>query len=1605
MSTRAYSPRRYGRSEHAPIVIDMVDYGSEEDVDEFSYSYSSPRHTTTSAHSGLRLAASMGAHPSSNSPRHTNDNSSRRSEGGSRSRHISTPVSSNKSSPRYPTHDSNSNSNSNRHSSASSLHSASTSPRQSVHMHNFAQRRSFMMGGFEKAAASQYSPHNKGAGYSEYVDDNDASLKSEYRESPGRSRAYQPTNESDARDISVAVDSVNRRGTAARHHHHQQQQQQQLHQQDQHHYRHDKDTDDGAVYGITIAGNRFDKRQYSQPTEAESKREATFPVFAQAKRPGKAFFTFDNDDHHTVSGVMNHSLHDVESSPPDRDSKSVAAPASDKKVFYFDIDDLSQRLLNSGDQDLSRRLRKKKSKNARSRISRNRAKRKSKKSVFNLDLGDATAGALGSGARTDTTATYTVNATAHEDYIGHRGARFESEIVINGKDRLYNATSADIGIAIPDATSQGNNSTVSRTEDNSAMLRQSPSVRLPPAENNRDTALSTKNITKFETESMHPEKVTSTPTINSATSPIVTSSPRDQLSPRLEDPGNPRSPKQNEDIGSATGEESDKTEIVNRPVRGGSTEIRVTKVYDKINDRLDHIVNHENDVENRQKAIRAVFEEVQQHVADLRKHKQPASPKTHGPDIDRRDDVVDLAITSDTPKRSIADNGDDQIIKCCNESTESEDNDTSPIQTQNSPSRILSDQPISTSQQEIVEGPNLSHGVTGPTVDPTASQGKQSILYLDLSDKPNEEDQDGEDLHIEGDGAKSQETRPSAYLSSDNSGDDEVVVQKVSVDKGDTEVYVIEEKFGHGAGHLDKRTANTKPGPQDQEAARLDPDGDRLEPDATDEAENSDDGQALVGHGSKSKEIVRTQARCVERLDSVGLGDSDDDGAVVDIDKEFDRVVPVSDSEFPDSVDYDIAETLDRVARQSEIRKEIHEETTSQKNGDEKAGTLMDTFSNGSLFSKMPKKDEEEKPNALLETLSNGSLLSNKDGTMIPHSMSNRTRGNQAQSPRQVGESSSSVIESFIDVDGDIEDAAKKDVLGYDYSLAISAPTKSSSSSSASDLEEFPMLADKQDFVDSDDASVSSSNVSSDISESSSGSTSDSSYDDSFISIVESEEESDLEFFDEQHGFAENFMSNLVSKTFGWFEKQQESLACGFKSDEVEGPSLLRESMTRQKSAEPDTVRENRNKEMKDLRSAVASKYGRVKSTYSAAIDSERRNKNIIGKGRHHNNIAAVVHDDRKKSKRAERSYAKRQVVKRERGSSLAYQASAEKLSEQTQGEQNVAFFQKNCIAEEKTKKSDTDSAHPLSCSPGESRIKKPKELTEDKVPPNKLLSSDDDDAESSSVQVIAVHPARFDGKKANRSTKAKIRKIETSLPEDDTDSIKIIVNSVLQKEDREEDVPRTSTPNAASSLEKNAKSSKSNNRRSANDRDKVAAVSSLSPPRDGTEPQKTISSDLNAAGASWSPPLQGLPRPADSKVKPNISVGHDEPEKVAAGGSTQRQPKDASSKGASKASKKSLEKDRLLEDSLRVSKRGTGRSRRRKGSENGRKPRLVAGDRHEEDETESDGDSIKNMLTEEERENARKERRRAAALKRRRKLREKRREKLEKALTDDTFS
>lgn len=1468
-----------------------------------------------------------------------------------------------------------------------------------MHMHNFAQRRSFMMGGFEKAAASEYSPHNKSAGYSEYVDTKDTPRESEYRQSPGRSRAYQPTNESDARDISFVVGTADRRGTASRH-------DPQLHPQGQDQQRHDENTDDVPVYGNN-AEKRFEKRQYRQPTEAESKREATFPVFAQAKRPDKAFFTFDNDDHHTVSGVMNRSMHDLEGSPADRDSKSVAAPASDKKVFYFDIDDLSQRLLNSGDQDLSRRLRKKKAKNARSRISRNRARRKSKRSVFNLELGNTTAGVLSSGAIPDTAALSAVNATAHEEYIVHRGARFESESVINGKAGLYIDTSADIGRATPDATSQGNNSTVSRTEDQNAMLRQSPSDGSPPAENNRDTTLSTNTTMEFDAESMHQGRMTSTPTSPTATTSTATSSsPRDQLPPRSEGPGSPtspRSPEKNEDIVSVTGEDSNKPEIVNRPVGAGSTEIRVTKVYDKINDRLDHIVNRENDVENRQKAIRAVFEEVQQHVADLRKHKQPVSPKINGPDVDRRDDVVDLASTSDTPKRSIADNGDDQVIKCRNESTYARLD-----QTQNLPERTLSDQPRSTIQQEIIEAPTLSHGVTGPPVDPTASQRKQSILYLDLSDKPNEEDEDGEDLHAGGDGAKSQETRPSAYLSSDNSGDDEVIVQKLSVDKDDAEVYVIEGKVGNSGDHLDKRPADTEPGSQDQEGARLDPDGDRLEPDATDEAENSDDGQALVGLGSKSKEISRMQTACVEHLDTVGLGDSDDDGAVVDIDKEFDRVVPVSNSESPDSVNYDIAETLDRVARQSEIGKQRHEETTSQNDEEEKAGTLMNTFSNVSLFSSMSKKHEQEKPNALLDTLSNGSLFSNKDATMIPRCMSNnRTQESRARSPRQVGESFSSRVENFTDVDDenvDIDDAAKKDLLGYDYSLAISAATKSSSSSSASDLEEFPMIADKQDFVDSDDVSVSSSNASSDISRSSSGSTSDSSYDDSFISIVESEEESDLEFFDEQHGFAENFMSNLVSSTFGWFEKQQESLACGFKSGEVEGPSLLRESMTRQKSADPVTVRENRNKAMRGLRSAVASKYGRGKSTHSAAIDSDRRTKNSTSKGVRHNNCATGAHEDRKQNKRAERCHARRQGAKRESDRSSAHQVFAEIFGGRNQGDQNVASFQKKNIAEDERKESDFDNARPMSYSPGESRIERPKKFTKGKVADDRFSSSDDDDAGSGSVQVIAVHPASSDGKKVKRSAKAKNRKIEASLPEDDTDSIKVIANSVLQTEDREEDVQIISTPNVVSSLEKNSKSSKSNTRRSAKHRDE-AAVSSPSPSRDRTEPPKTMSSDLDAAGASLSPPLRGIARPTNSKVEPNINIGHDEPEKVAAGSSTQRKAKRASSKGTSKASKMSSKKDRLLDDSLKGSKRGTSRSRRRRGSENGRKPSLVAADRHEEDETESDGDSMNNMLTEEERENARKERRRAAALKRRRKLREKRREKLENALTDDTFS
>lgn len=1751
MSTRGYSPRSHGRSEHAPIVIDMLDYGNDaEYVEDFSYSYSSPRRTTTptaavaaasAAKSGSSRSSTRHASSSVSSPRHkndmvssprytSNDASVRRSTRSSSRRSSGTPVTSAASNPHQqqlqqlqqqqqqpsPRHQQQPSPrhhqpqqqqqqqqrpSSTRHSSNSSVHSSSTSPRKAVHMHNFAQRRSFMMGASQPTSATDYSSPNptpRGDGNDDYHQDSNGRVNQqqdrEYRQSPGRTRHYQQANEGgDTRDSRPVVDTSSRRRSiesSVSHHHDQRV--------------HDEFADTVPIYS-SPSSSRFDGKPQQQHhrqqqlqhhnqsnTETKSTQEAaTFPAFANTKRSEKPVFTFEeenddeedeDDDVHTVPGVMNRPSPNAEmGAPVPRSSASVAPPASEKKVFYFDIDDLSQRLLNSGDQDFSRRLRKKKAKNARSRISRNRARRQSKKSVFNLELdNDATTG--GGGVQSTNSAISVLEGAPNESSIHRdRASRFDSQSVVSGKSGttgLFIDTSAEIRHATPNVRGSHN------TTDEGMKIRRDPSVGSSPAEHTR--ALSPDITMDVDVESIDER------------AEVHLSSPREMTprSSRLE-VNNPKIPTIMVDDRSGTASPTqismaavpptvtdmrdDNAGMTDSPARAraGSAEMRVTKVYDQINDRLDHIVTRENDVENRQKAIRAVFEEVQQHVADLRKTKSAGTPKVG--DTHQHDDVLDLVSLTDETKRSLTDNGDDQV-------TQHHNGDDDQITKRLNESSIDVDDLMA--RLEKVEN---KQGPSAPTSPVNDVEADHDILYLDLSERLEGEQQDEDEnegmdtFDVGGPGAQSQEARASAYLSSDNSCDDEVVVQKQSTDKGEREVYVIEEEDGKsvasprstisprgsiisargstisprgsiisprgsiisprvsdiekqesylsnvliadqadqdqevGAGPSIESIVSNHKEPEEEQEERLEPDGDRLESIATNEADNSDEGDALAGLGSmsglrsksglgsKSMEGVRQQPG-----DDVLDTDDDDDAAAMDIDKEFDRVVPLSDDESQSmSVNYDIDETLDRVARQSELDKQ---EVTKA----------------------MSRQEEEEKANALLDTLSNGSLFAEKEALKSQSSASHQASSDPAQPPRQleeltsypnVGESTSNLNESFVDIgrkDGD-DGHVNNGSLGYDYDLAISA-AKSSSSTSASDLEEFPMNVNNQEYAEhsDDDISETSSNVSSDISESSSGSESESSYD-SFVSIAESER-SGLEFFDEQQGFAENFMSNLVASTFGWFEKQQESLACGFKSSEAEGPSLLRESMTRQKAGE-----EEANKTIKGLRNAVTSKYGRDGVPATAAV--ERKHKSSNGKKYRRGNSGAV--DDRKRSKRAESSHPKRGNTAGKDECGAGQKASHGKSSEQ-QGKkkkQNHAAKSEKQLVEDSRKKSledqdkkmdatkkesDVAVPRPKSIRIGEaalaavngavspfaaqSKLKSPKSPTVEEITRQynfDFLSSDDDDAAgSNSVQVIAVHPESPEEEKARTSenTKKKDLDLECSA-KDDVDSVQVITS--VSPQNHEEDVQVVSTVDvklAKAKAKNKAKSkAKSKSKRSNNKLNGGAEVGPLSLPRSEAKAKRAKSPEPEpeTAVASLSPPRTKPDRRSDSNPNSNDAsipgthnVEHSAEKKLA---------KRVSSKGPHKVSKKSPKAEKKTEKEMaKASKRSASRTRRRRGAEGG----------GHDDESVSEADSINDeLLTEEERENARKERRRVAALKRRRKLRDKRKAKLEESLTDDTFN
>ncbi|CAB9516946.1 expressed unknown protein [Seminavis robusta] len=1489
MSQRGYSPRRYGRSEHAPIVIDMVDYGGDDFADDFTYSsshYSSPR-PTTSIHSSPRHSGAggvIGSHHSPRhaagarhgSPRHSRQGSPRHSSGGS-PHHTST---SNHASPRQPAPSPQPN--------LSASPSNQSSPRQAVRVHNFAQRRSFMMGGFDRP---EEFPHqhpqpqqqdvepnrvyrvenneDPPVDYDDYPIDttlNDGMAENEYRQSPGRSRNFQLLDEVDTRDRPVhsargRTGGLSRPSTLSKKHH------EQL-------------LDDSPIYGSSFgtSSSRLDSRSLMETTSTRHVQGATIPVFNRMKRPEESVFTFDSapdNDMHTVPGVINRPRSDGGGTvvPPDstRESMSVAQ-ASEKKVFYFDIDDLSQRLLNSGDQDLSRRLRKKKAKNARSRISRNRARRKSKKSVFNLEL-DSSATSMLQGNDNTVISTPDLVGASRDSSKGY--GRFDSR---SATSALYVDTSADIDefATTKDPNPAAIRSVVSSpTRDESSIpIRRNPSVGSPPAEQQTGT-LSPDATMEQDGESITQEKGKSSAVLGAANArESSTRSRREtakQTSPRhlvannheqrqRENPLAEKrssknhenstgsvggaelkgpSPKQSNRINSPSstkGAEPEADASTHKINRGpADSEVRVTKVYDDINDRLDHIVKRENDAENRQRAIRAVFEEVQQHVADLRKHKQHG---LKGDSEDQREGFVDLVSVADSkPKRT--DEGDDQVIKRLNESSDNEDilgkldkhhgnrgpyrqefrpkvrsptiedmvspaiapiappspiAPLIPIAVAVSPTKKPSASSVQPAPLPIKSGSNEVIDVDGQNVVPNLSAIKsqevmrEEVMREGEMNDVGEGDQEVQVIDLEKKGDEKNESmpgtknghghRPSGYLSSDHSCDDEVVVQQQSIDAEDPEgttdvVYIIEEDDGKSVVHVEDNTmldpepdpkifvtdvepndpcdpsdtetlkdettstkesrrieATRTDGPrrdaphmeiprkdafvesptnhilqdelkstesrgneilnclddeedkgpvalgrpdieQNDHEDRLEPDGSRLEVEDAKEAEHSD-GDTFASleelpSGTRVGAVNSPKSATSPKLEEAVLDDSDtDDGANLDIDREFERVVPLDKDDAPVNYSIKIDETLDRVARQNELEKQEMQQGKKLREEQTKASgrntprlerlerQSRDSTPKRSSPNRLSRKDEDDKANALLDNLSNGSLFSSD------HEEPPRPRSNTPRADKSNSEKGGNFNPNFVDLededDEEIEittdnkrNLKKKQStengvvsLDYDFNLAISAASKSSSS--ASDLQEFPMSdqhGDGDGDGDGDNYGSGSSNVSSDISESTSGSVTDSSYD-SFISIVETEDESDLEFFDEEGGFAENFMSNLVSSTFGWIEKKQEQLVCGFKSGDFDGPSLLRESMTRQKKSEAEE-KSKTSKAMKSLRNAVASKYARegpaLSTTPSASVPaSGEKKKSSHGKktSRRAETALEFVEERHKRGKRAE---------------------------------------------------------------------------------------------------------------------------------------------------------------------------------------------------------------------------------------------------------------------------------------------------------------------------------------------------------------------------------
>lgn len=1510
-------------------------------------------------------------------------------------------------------------------------------------MHNFAQRRSFMMGGtgYDDTDYQQeeIEPHNRvyrvddekpiQLEYDEYQMEaalNGGMSENEYRQSPGRSRNLVVYDDADTRERPVPIDVKGRLGAMSpsdygNHHHH-------------------GKSSDPPIYSIH---GRYDS--YVETSALDGHQKATIPVFNRMKRPEENVFTFDdlNDDVHTVPGIINR--HEERHTADARESMSVA-PA-EKKVFYFDIDDLSQRLLNNGDQDLNRRLRKKKEKNARNRIGRTRSRRKSKKSVFNLEL--------------DTAATHMLH--GNDDTVVTEPVQFSNE----GQGQLETRSLAGGDTRRALYVDTGNNETQfprssrsvsSPREEGEKNLRRNPSVGSPPAEE-RTAGLSPNSTMDYEDNSFPQPQLS----MSNAGSPrdsesVVGRSESQTSSPRRsrrERPSPSDQMVQNRRSNKATSSAPSPSGGIRSPKSA-----EAAKVYDDISDRLDHIVRREDNVENRQKAIRAVFEDVQQHVAELKRHKQQAVTK----------DLVDT-----NEKR--ADQSDDQLKQDANEDAEiSKQLTTSPKGSDSKSCQIKSemghDIPEST-QNSSEDKPEISEALSET---PEAMSG---VSNDNENGDPQEElGQDNLDDKVL-DASKSQLSRPSAYLSSDNSCDDDMYVQTGPNGVGNDSIYVIDKDDIKSNFHEQRRvqsfenqvtsgqdvaatknddTVATQPKPtidptsDANKAATVD---DKIETEeGAKEIDNSDDGGggdngSLEGLASRTVEEARKRAiRGEDIAENVLETDPEDEG--LDIDKEFERVVPHDDDNESPNVDYNIDETLDRVARQNELEKQ----NKAEKNECQKDKAKVEAEKSHRTKKSMSRMEEEAAANALLDGIAQSNIFSdNKE----PQSPTSQHSQRSQQSRLTVKSDTSSHAQESVkknpkqvksqDDDDDDDDAVVS--MDYDHNFALSA---SKSSASASDLEKFPAAPEKdyeqeyeqeqeqdyeqdyqEDQYESDDSSV----VSSDISESTSedSMSSESSYD-SFISIVETEEESDLEFFDKQEGFAENFMSNLVSSTFGWIEKKQEQLVCGFKSGEFDGPSLLRQSMTRKKAEEVEAEREKRDKAMNSLHNAVASKYGRegnalpMSTTTSEAADKKAK--------------SSSHKKDHKRSETSNRKKAPRDEVKhssKEGTLSNANSPSGSKGHKKTPADDRT--HQKHVVNSRKTslvdsKSSESERSNEVVSPKAQGERKKPRKSkkssenqTEERKSEAKLtkksvatpvspvtdtsetvgqqynfdfLSSDEDEAGPSSVKVIDVKTLGKEDKKI-RSPKIKDRKNEVQKPSPQNTEAKHQVSATIDVEDDdepeivdvEEDVDADTTAAARSKTHRTSCKPLPSSREAASPVSVKSGISSMS--------QKEAKPTSSRRDRAKSPPVSPRrdrdrsPRPAD--LGPNDVVTIGKPSKKVSSRKSNPSSKVSSSKDGPKTSKKSSKKEKSSSRSSKLSKSESKRSSRRRAS-NSRGRAVPPTLEEKRDESESDENSLN--MTEEERELARKERRRAAALKRRRKLRERRRAKLEQTLTDDTF-